>query len=296
MRCPRLRPPLLPFASLLAGAALVLAAAQPAAAVGSSYVALGDSFAAGVGTRTYYTASAGCYRSPKSYPALVAARSRLRLTFAACARARTSDVLARQVRSLRRSTAYVTLTIGGNDLGFAQVLSTCARPSWLGNCDKAVNRARRQLHSTLPRRLDAVLAAIRSRSPHARVVVTGYPRLFGGQDCSALTFFSGSERRRLNTATDELDAVIRARTRAARLRYVSPAGVFRGHAWCARDAWVNGSSRPFVNSYHPNLRGHAAYARVVGPALAGRRHAGGSTRTAASVPVHHAGGSVPGDG
>jgi hypothetical protein len=108
MRTLRLRSSVLPLASVLAGAALVLAGTQPAAAAGSSYVALGDSFAAGLGARTYDAESAGCYRSPKSYPALVAARSGLRLTFAACARARTADELQRQVPSLRRSTAYVT--------------------------------------------------------------------------------------------------------------------------------------------------------------------------------------------
>jgi lysophospholipase L1-like esterase len=284
MRTLRLRSSVLPLASVLAGAALVLAGTQPAAAAGSSYVALGDSFAAGLGARTYDAESAGCYRSPKSYPALVAARSGLRLTFAACARARTADVLQRQVPSLRRSTAYVTLTIGGNDLGFAHVLTTCARPGWLGNCGKAVDQARSTLRRRLPGRLDRVLAAIRSRSPHARVVVTGYPRLFHGNDCSALTFFSASEMRRLNAATDQLDALIRARSRAAGLRYVSPAAGFRRHAWCDHDAWVNGPSRPVVNSYHPNARGHAAYARVVGPALAGRRYTHGSAR-AATLPV-----------
>jgi lysophospholipase L1-like esterase len=284
MRTSRVHLPVLPLAAALAGATLVLAGTQPAAAAIPSYVALGDSFAAGVGARTYDAESAGCYRSPKSYPALVAARSGLRLTFAACARARTADVLARQVPSLQRSTAYVSLTIGGNDLGFAHVLTTCALPGWLGNCGKAVNQARTTLRTALPGRLDAVLSTIRARSPHARVVVTGYPRLFDGDDCSALTFFSAAEMRRLNAATDELDNVIHARSRAAGVRYVSPAASFRGHAWCDRDAWVNGVSRPLVNSYHPNVQGHAAYARVVGPALAGRRYTTGSAR-AASLPV-----------
>jgi lysophospholipase L1-like esterase len=284
MRTSRVRVPVLPLAVVLTGATLVLAGTQPAAAAGPSYVALGDSFAAGVGARTYDAESARCYRSPKSYPALVAARSGLRLTFAACAGARTADVLKRQAPSLHRSTGYVSLTIGGNDLGFAHVLTTCARPGWLGNCRKAVNQARRTLRTVLPGRLDAVLGAIRSRSPHARVVVTGYPRLFDGDDCSALTFFSAAEMRRLNAATDELDAVIRARSRAAGMRYVSPAARFRGHAWCDHDAWVNGASKPVVNSYHPNAQGHAAYARVVGPALAGRRYTKGSA-VAASLPV-----------
>ena len=87
----------------------------------------------------------------------------------------------------------------------------------------------------------------------------------------------------LNAATDELDATIRARTRAAGFRYVAPVAEFRDHAWCDDDAWVNGPSRPVVNSYHPKLAGHAAYAGVVGPALLGGRYAGADPGTAAPV-------------
>ena len=272
----------LPLTLLLAGSALALAGAPPAVAATRPYVALGDSFAAGVGARTYDEESAGCHRSPKGYPALVAARARLRLTFAACAGAATGDVLERQVRLLRPSTRYVTLTVGGNDLGFESVLTTCARPGWLGGCGKAVDRARRTLRTALPGRLDRVLAAVRARAPRARVVVTGYPRLFDGDDCSAATFFSRKEMRRLNAAADELDATLRARTRAAGMRYVDPLPTFGGHAWCDDDAWINGPSKPFVNSFHPDVDGHAAYSRLVGPALLGRRW---STAGAAAAPV-----------
>jgi len=273
-----------PLATLLAATALTLAGARPAAATAESYVALGDSFAAGVGARSYQAESLTCYRSPQSYPALVAARAGLPLTFAACAGAVTADVVERQALSLQRSTTFVTVTIGGNDLGFASVLSTCALPGWLGSCGPATDRARALLRSALPERLDRVFAVVRARSPRARVVVTGYPRLFGEKDCSALTFFSRSERRRLNQTTEELDATIRARARAAGFRYVGPAAAFTGHAWCADDAWVNGPSRPTVNSFHPTAGGHAAYARLVGPALL-RRGPAAATRTATAPAV-----------
>jgi len=259
--------------ALAAAAALAVAGAQPAAAAAPGYVALGDSFAAGVGARSYDADSADCYRSPKGYPALVAARSGLALTFAACSGAVTADVVEQQASALSSSTRYVTLTVGGNDLGFASVLTTCALPGWLGDCTAAVERGRRTLRTRLPARLDAVLATVAARSPRARVVVTGYPRLFAGDDCNAATFFSGAEMARLNAATDELDALIDARTRAAGFRYVSPVPRFTGHAWCADEAWVNGLSHPALNSFHPNATGHAAYADLVGPALLGTARA-----------------------
>ena len=37
------------------------------------------------------------------------------------------------------STDYVTITVGGNDLGFAPVITTCGLPGWLGNCDAAID-------------------------------------------------------------------------------------------------------------------------------------------------------------
>lgn len=270
------------------------AAATPTTA--ASYVALGDSFAAGVGGRSYYPGDP-CYRSPGSYPALVAARYGLALTLAACSGAVTADVVADQARSLRVGTGYVTVTVGGNDLGFSSVLTTCALPGWLGRCRPAVDRSLRTLRSSLPGRLDRVLRTIRQRAPRATVVVTGYPRLFGDEDCSALTFFSADERNRLNAATDELDALIKDRAAAAGLHYVDPAPRFRGHAWCDEPSWVNGPSRPQRNSYHPNVDGHAGYARLVGPALGARLPdpgavtagtsglSSGSTQPAAELPA-----------
>ena len=280
------RPLVLPV--FMAAAALTVAGTQPAAATVAvpGYVALGDSFAAGVGAGagSYDADGSTCDRSPLGYPARVAAESGLSLTFAACAGADTADVVEQQAPTLRRSTRYVTLTVGGNDLGFASVLTTCALPGWLGDCTAAVNRGRATLRADLPERLDVVLATIRDRSPRARVVVTGYPRLFSGDDCNALTFFSKREMARLNAATEELAVVIRARTRAAGMRYVSPLARFDGHAWCEDEPWINGPRRPLRDSFHPNAAGHAAYAGLVGPALTGRRPA--PVQAAAStVPV-----------
>lgn len=239
-----------------------------AAAAEPGYVALGDSFAAGVGSRSY-APDDPCLRSPLSYPALVADRYDLALTHAACSGAVTADVLGQQVGALSAGTSRISVTVGGNDVGFTSVLTTCALPGWLGNCRRAVDASRRAMQGVLPARLDRVLAAVRQRSPGAVVVVTGYPKLFGDEDCSALTFFSTDDRRRLNAATDVLDAVMEDRAAAAGVSYTDAVPAFRGHAWCDGAAWVNGPSRPRLNSYHPNVAGHAAYARLVGP-LVGR--------------------------
>ena len=154
----------------------------------------------------------------------------------------------------------MTVTVGGNDVNFAPVLTECAKPSWWGNCTKAINDALVILRTQLPARLTGLYAAIRAQAPYARVVVTGYPLLFNGSDCSLLTFFSSSEEAALNAATNELDGLLQARAAAAGFVFVDPRPAFVGHAWCDRQEWINGLSNPILESYHPNVSGHAAYA------------------------------------
>ena len=87
----------------------------------------------GVGTRSFYNDGTECKRSPLAYPAKVAADKKLTLTFASCSGAKTGDVLSKQLGSLNSSTAYVTISIGGNDAGFSNVITECALP-WPWTC------------------------------------------------------------------------------------------------------------------------------------------------------------------
>lgn len=264
----RLRPPL--AATVLLALLLTLLAPRASAAVDGSYVALGDSYASGVGSRTYYSDGTSCYRSPKAYGSLVAAGYGLPLVLAACSGAATNDVTASQLGSVNSTTRYLTLTVGGNDLGFSSVLTECALPGWMSNCTAAVNAGLRVLGTDLPGRLDGLLSQVRSRAPYAKVLVVGYPHLFNGTDCNAATFFSAAEQASLNAATDKLNALLSSRAASIGATFVSPVAGFSGHAWCSRAEWINGLSNPIVNSYHPNVTGHAAYAQLVGPALLGR--------------------------
>ena len=226
-------------------------------------VALGDSYASGVGTRSYYSSSGDCLRSPYAYPVRVAHRQGWSLRSRACAGATTRSVLETQLSALSGATTYVTVTVGGNDAGFRRVLTTCAQPAWATDCDAAIDSARAFIRGALPGRLDSVYAAVRRRSPAAIVAVTGYPRLFNGEDCNAGTFFSPREEVRLNDTADLLDSVIRDRARARGFRFVDPRRAFTGHAICDETEWLNGLSDPVRESYHPNRTGQRAYARQV---------------------------------
>src|SRR3954469_16646375 len=240
---------------ILAGAANAVAA--------DKYVALGDSYSSGTGTRSY-TLDSTCQRSIYAYPYLVAqARPNTSLTFVACSGAQTADVLNNQMSSITTDTRFVTITIGGNDAGFSSVITQCALP-WPWSCDSNITTAQSFIRNTLPARLDNVYNAIRSHAPTATVIVLGYPRLFMGVDCNAGTFFSGDEMTKLNATADLLKSVTSARAAAHGFIFKDAIPPFTGHAVCSSTEWLNGLSNPTSDSYHPNRTGHSSgYAPLV---------------------------------
>ena len=112
----------------------------------SAYVALGDSYASGEGLQsnaTTYIApsnSDGCHRSVTAYPVLVAANLHIDLGqfetsgsggFVACSGATSKDLLKgengepAQLSALSTATRWATVTVGGDDLHFSNVLLAC---------------------------------------------------------------------------------------------------------------------------------------------------------------------------
>ena len=249
--------------NLLAQLGALLALVAPSGPGGPQrYVALGDSYSAGTGTSAY-DASAGCQRSRHAYPALVAARRpNLKLVFAACAGATTDDVLLDQVARLNEATRLVTITIGGNDVGFAEVLGACVRASATA-CANAIDSGTALIREALPAKLDAVYREIRRRAPDARVIVLGYPRLFSRSGCQSIPRALVA---RLNRGAVLLRDTVRRRVRAAGrgFSFQDALGAFEGHGICARSPWIHGLVSPVNESYHPNRAGHSrGYAPLV---------------------------------
>jgi lysophospholipase L1-like esterase len=236
-------------------AVLALGGPAAASALADNYVALGDSYSSGTGTRDY-SFNSGCQRGPYAYPALIDVdRPNTTLNFVACSGAKTADVLNNQVGSVTSATNIVTISIGGNDAGFSDVITQCALP-WPWSCTTDISNAQSFIRNTLPAKLDSVYNAIKSRAPSAKVAVVGYPRLFMGVDCNGGTFFSTDEMTKLNQTADLLRDVTRGRATAAGFAFVDPIAAFTGHAVCSSSEWLNGLSNPVGDSYHPNRNGH----------------------------------------
>jgi lysophospholipase L1-like esterase len=254
--------------STLIGLGAALALGAPAVAAGTTYVALGDSYSSGTGTRAYINDGTSCQRSVYAYPSLDASALGLSLNFRACSGATVADVTNTQLSALSSTTAYATISVGGNDAGFASVLTTCAQPSWASNCNGAIDTAQSTINNTIPGRLATLYSSIRAKAPNARVIVVGYPRIFNGEDCNAFTWFSPTEESRLNATADLLNSRTATAASNAGFTFVNPTSKFVGHAVCDNVEWLNGLSSPVSESYHPNVAGHRdGYAVLTKPAF-----------------------------
>src|SRR5450631_2300744 len=153
-------------------AGVLVPAASAAAA--PQYVALGDSYSSGVGTRVFYNEE--CSRSPDAYGPKIAAARGYALSFKACSGATSTEVNSKQLGTLSSSTRLVTITIGGNDAGFSNVILNCAL--YYFTCGSAISEANTFIKNSLPGLLETTYKNIRAKATTAKVVVLGYPKLF----------------------------------------------------------------------------------------------------------------------
>ena len=242
--------------SLLAIAAIAAVLAGAGHAATESYVALGDSYSSGVGTGSY-TLNSTCKRGVYAYPYLYAqSHAGTSLTFVACSGAKTSDLLATQIQSVTAATTLVTMTIGGNDIGFSNLIYQCT----LGDCSAALDSTRANLETTLGASLDRVYDAVKSRAAFgAKIIVLGYPRVFSTASCFGTFGISATERTKANALADALDQVTAAHAAADGVTYKSAISAFTGHAVCSSSPWVNGLNLLNTGeSYHPSRSGNSA--------------------------------------
>jgi lysophospholipase L1-like esterase len=250
-----MNPVRLAAAALAASAALVLLpAAAEAAPWRLDYVALGDSYSSGTGAGEYFDQD--CLRSDLAYPRLLANGLGADLDFAACSGATSADLLAEQLGSLDEGTDLVTVTIGGNDIGWTEAVAACLTP--LTNCTDEIEASEALIQGELPGLLDGVYGAVADRAPGAEVLVLGYPRLFNERrTCGALQQPSLAEQARMNQAADLLADVLASAATSHGFTYVDVRESFAGHAVCDEVPYLHGLRYPTAESYHPNALGHA---------------------------------------
>jgi lysophospholipase L1-like esterase len=235
--------------------AVVFTAAGAAGTTTWNYVAMGDSYSSGVGTGSY-TLDSACKRSVYAYPYLFTQKHTMgSFSFVACSGAKTTDLIAKQLPSLSATTNLVTVTIGGNDIGFASLIQQCT----LSDCTAALLNTTANLGTTLAPALDTAFADVRQAAPNATVIVLGYPRAFSGSSCLGTLGITSTEEKDANALADALDSMISYYAGKNSLTYRSAISSWAGHAVCSSSPWLNGLNLFNTGeSYHPNRAGHSS--------------------------------------
>lgn len=234
---------------------ITLTGAVPASAqdAAPAYVALGDSYSSGLGAGDYGD-SGDCKRSSKAYSQQwAAANSPSSFDFTACSGAVTDDVLNGQLGPVTSSTGLVSISIGGNDAGFADTMQACVLQGE-SVCLEKIDEAKSYISGTLPGKLDSVYNAISDKAPSAKVVVMGYPRIYKlNGECSV--GISEASRAAINSAADVLNDTIAKRAADHGFTFGDVSGTFTGHEICSGDSWLHSVTFPVGESYHPTAEG-----------------------------------------
>jgi lysophospholipase L1-like esterase len=255
------------LAGILAVSVAACSPAGPAPAAPAeplSYVALGDSYASGLGAGSY---SEECGRSPLGLPGLLDAEETVELaadgTCAGAVAAPAPDLpgpsaVPGQVAqlaeegSLGPQTDLITVSAGGNDVGFGEVAGTCAAAP-LESCRLIIEDRTTRALPVLARNLNSLYGRIRTEAPEATVVITGYPHLFspGSGGPSPL----GVPAQELfNAGTDALNSVLEEAAVRHGFRWVPTTAAFSGHGLGAAEPWITGIGQQ--DALHPTAEGY----------------------------------------
>lgn len=275
------------------------------------YVGLGDSYSAGEGLPGYLegsdTGSNRCHRSEFAYATLVTGphypapiremsadpAHAAMWDFIACSGAVTTNVIPTgrgqydELPQLAQGrvgpqTDLVTMTIGGNDVGFSKVVQTCALHACLAPGYKPLDGL--SLTQWLPMKITAVrpllvdtYLEVQRAAPEASVVVLGYPHLFPASEAEQTCLKLGpwnDEQNYLRQMSAKFNDTLTAATATGGVHFVDVMGDWAGHEVCGNNGeWINGATlkptwaklplKATDQSFHPNEAGEAAYAEQV---------------------------------
>lgn len=272
-----------------------------------SITLIGDSYTAGNGTGSYY-GDAGAFRSHLNWGQLYAnwltgQGVKANVTNLAHSGNITQNVLDDQIPKVASSSDVVMLTIGGNDVKFADIVTQCfaigVRDPW--SCREKVDSARSELQQVMTK-TEAIFTKLDERlSDSALIVLVGYPLLsqdkdYTLQECSFTLpvkcdqYEAAKGVRDLGLEANRLQSSLVSRWNAShstKVTYVeNVSSTFAGHEpdpsvnakndfrWInefletagdvGRDGKTSGrGSTESAEFYHPNIEGHEQIAKLI---------------------------------
>lgn len=219
---------------------------------GDHYVAMGSSFAAGPGIAPPAKGSPRrCARSANNYAHLLAKRLALDLTDVTCSGAKTGHILGpwkelpAQLDAVTADTRLVTLTIGGNDLGYIGGLIAASCEQLLvageqqGRCFK-VPAPQEEDFEGVAQRMEEIGRAIQHRAPKATIVYVTYFTVLPDDEPCASTPLTQNQLRTFKQIGDRLETITVAAAKTVSAAVVNARALTRNHHACAQEPWMTG--------------------------------------------------------
>ena len=268
---------------------------------GSTYVAMGSSFAAGPGITDLAEAPPNrCQRSRDNYAQQLARKRGLTLVDVSCGGATTAHILGpwnelpAQIDAVTPQTRLVTVTIGGNDVGFIATLMSgscqgdlsAASKVLAETCEAMRDYARRNARAIsaagtmsgeeawakVEQGLEEIASQVRRRAPQARLIFVDYIRILppeGMCEVVPLSDKAAEGARAIALRLEALTASVAARAGAELLK---ASALSHGHDACAADPWGTGLIKPAdavrFAPYHPTLAAMTGIAAALDAQLA----------------------------
>lgn len=285
------------------------------------YLALGDSYISGEGEFQYKagtdTDNDKCHQSPLSYPFIVGADLFNQYNSIACSGAVVKDITNQQdgykgqvkdnviaknrnqtqiladfspgyLSQINFVTKYqpsaVTLSIGGNNVGFANIVTKCVEQALPRGTLKKDCYNTYEDRARLVKAIDATYGdllktytQIMKADPGVRLYVVGYPQVIARGSCGENVQLTDVDIDFAQRLIDYLDTTIQQAADAAGARYVDVQDALDGHRLCeasSNQIAVNGvtagdDNGPFGTkvigdeSFHPNVLGHQLLAHAI---------------------------------
>ncbi|MEM1021075.1 MAG: SGNH/GDSL hydrolase family protein [Pseudomonadota bacterium] len=251
---------------------------------GTAYVAMGSSFAAGPGLGAMRAdIDPRCYGSIENYPHKLARLRGFELTDVSCSGAQTIHVLnawkelPAQLDAVGPGTQLVTITIGGNDLGYigGLIQASCAaagpNPASTWGCRDIPPAPTEAEFQIVEQRLSQILKGIAARAPDAHAVFVTYATVLPAYGLCAQAPLTPEQAALARTIAAKLEAITRRVAEAAQATLVDAAALSRLHHACADIPWMTGylddGGVHEAMPYHPNDAGMDAIAEAIAAAL-----------------------------
>ena len=243
------------------------------------YVALGSSFASGPAITTRAEDSPWfCARSRDNYAHQLARLRGLSLVDVSCGGATTRHILQggqmlqpAQIEAVTAETELVTVTIGGNDIGYLGNLMAMGcderTPWWLARFGACRVRSVAEMEQGIDRllgQLVAIIGEVRRRAPKAQLVLVNYPVVLPASGSCERLGLSTEQVAQMRGIAQKLAEVTYAAAEGHGALLMDAARLSEGHDVCAQNSWMKGMHPPgglLGAPLHPTLEGMTAIAR-----------------------------------